>query len=180
MARDDEHQDDVSLFRQAVGDASPIAQDRIEPEPARPAPIPGKTLEDNQAVMKSLLSDDFDPAEIDSGEALLFRRPGVQGTVFRKLRTGKYLIQGELDLHGKTVPEAREALAAFLKTARGRGWRCVRVIHGKGLSSEGRLPVLKGKVNNWLQQKDEVLAFCSARPVDGGTGAVYVLLRRTG
>lgn len=178
MAHDKDRQDDVSLFRRAMGDARPIAQDRIEPEPTRPAPIPGKTLEDHQAVLKSLLSDDFDPAEIDSGEALLFQRPGVQRTVFRKLRTGKYLIQGELDLHGKTVPEAREALTAFIKNARTCRWRCVRVVHGKGLGSEDRLPVLKGKVNGWLQQKDEVLAFCSARPVDGGTGALYVLLKR--
>ena len=95
----------------------------------------------------------------------------------RKLRRGQYAIEAQLDLHGNTVPEARERVSTFLRDMQTQGKRCVRIIHGKGKSSEGKLPVLKGKVNAWLQQWDQVLAFCSARPNDGGTGAIYVLLR---
>jgi len=116
--------------------------------------------------------------KFETGEELLHVRPGLQQTVIRKLRRGQYAIEAELDLHGATVTQAREAVDEFLGAARERGKRCVRIIHGKGHSSVGKMPVLKGKVNSWLRQKDEVLAFCSARPNDGGTGAVYVLLKR--
>ena len=105
-------------------------------------------------------------------------RGGLQQRVLRKLRRGQFAIEAELDLHGYIVPEAREALAVFLRDAQLTGKRCVRIIHGKGLGAEGRLPVLKIKVNSWLRQKDQVLAFCSTRPQDGGTGAVYVLLKK--
>lgn len=172
---DRENDDD---FRARIGKVRPVKQDRIAPHRPGRKPIPEQSRRDAQDVMRSLLSDDYEPADVETGEELLYTRPGLQHGVIRKLRRGMYAIEDELDLHGHTVAEARERLDAFLRGARGLGKRCVRVIHGKGNSSEGKLPVLKGKVNVWLRQKDEVLAFCSARPTDGGTGAVYVLLKR--
>lgn len=178
MTRNSDSKDDKDLFQQATGDVRPIKQDRVVPTPKRPKPIPKKTLEDEQQVMDSLLSDDWDPGDIESGEELLFSRPGIQKSVFRKLRTGKYAVETELDLHGMFAKEARGLVGAFIHDSQARGLRCVRIIHGKGLSSPNKIPVLKNKVNQWLQQMDAVLAFSSALPVDGGTGAVYVLLKK--
>jgi len=93
-----------------------------------------------------------------------------------KLRRGHWALQGQLDLHGLRRDQAREALAAFLRQARRQGLRCVRIIHGKGHGSVNKEPVLKQKVRNWLAQKEEVLAFCQARPDEGGAGALVVLL----
>ncbi len=168
---------DVVSFPDAVGGVRPLKQDRITPPLKKRKPIPEQTLRDQRAVMDSLLSDDYEPADIETGEELLYSRPGLQHSIMRKLRRGQYAIEAQLDLHGNTVPEARERVSAFIREMQAQNRRCVRIIHGKGKSSEGKLPVLKGKVNAWLRQKDEVLAFCSARPSDGGTGAVYVLLR---
>ena len=179
MSTDHQDDDERDLFRKAVGKIRPVKQDKIHPKPKRRKPVPDQTLRDQREVMESLLSDSFEPAEdIETGDETLFVRPGLQHTVIRKLRRGQYAIEAELDLHGATSVQAREAVDAFLKNARDRDKRVVRIIHGKGKSSEGKMPVLKGKVNSWLRQKDEVLAFCSARPNDGGTGAVYVLLKR--
>ena len=171
--------EDRDLFRRVAGSVRPLEQDRVARRAARRAPLPDQTRKDEQEVMHSLLSDDYDPAEIETGDELAFVRSGVSQRVWRKLRRGQYAIQAQLDLHGRVVAEARELVADFLRDARANGRRCVRIIHGKGLSSEGKLPVLKGKINSWLRQKDEVLAFCSAPRRDGGTGAVYVLLRRS-
>jgi DNA-nicking Smr family endonuclease len=178
MPKDDKPDDDASLFQRALSGVRPIKQDRKTPAAKKPRPIPRKTIEDNNAVMRSLLSDEWEPDEVESGEELSFCRPGLQHGTFKKLRTGKFVVEAELDLHGQTVAEAREYVAGFISEAQKRGLRCVRIIHGKGLTSPNKLPVLKNKVNNWLQQKDEVMAFCSALPVDGGTGAVYVLLKK--
>jgi len=174
------HQDDDErdLFRKAVGKIRPVKQDKVHPHRKRRKPVPDQTLRDRREVMNSLLSDEYEPADVETGDELLYTRPGLQLSVIRKLRRGQYAIEAELDLHGATVVQAREAVDSFLKNARDRDKRVVRIIHGKGRSSEGKMPVLKGKVNSWLRQKDEVLAFCSARPNDGGTGAVYVLLKR--
>ena len=120
--------------------------------------------------------DTFAPAESGMGDELSFLRPGVQHSKLRKMRKGLYTIRSELDLHGATSAEARRQLAAFLHECRLHGERCVRIIHGKGYNSPNHQPVLKGKLNLWLRQCDEVLAFCSAPASDGGTGATYVLL----
>lgn len=165
-------------FLAAVRDARPLKQDRIAPPRPRRKPIPEQRLRDERAVVRDLLSDEYDPSEIETGEELLFARPGLQHGVLRKFRRGHFVIEAELDLHGRVVNDARELVATFVRDAQRRGLRCVRIVHGKGLSSAGKLPVLKGKVNSWLRQKDAVLAFCSARHYDGGTGAVYVLLKR--
>jgi DNA-nicking Smr family endonuclease len=105
-----------------------------------------------------------------------FRRPGLGADVVSKLRRGHWKVQAELDLHGHTSDEAQESMALFFAEARSRGWRCVRVIHGKGLSSPNREPVLKGKVRRWLTRRSEVLAYCEASRNGGGSGAVIVLL----
>lgn len=128
--------------------------------------------------MEHLLDDPGDPAELETGEELSYRCEGVQRNVLRRLKRGNYRVGAKLDLHGLVVTEAREAVREFLGKNRARGCYCVRIIHGKGLRSRQKGPVLKTHLNHWLRQRQDVLAFCSARRVDGGTGAVYVLLRR--
>lgn len=154
------------------------APTRVQLAGEPPAPIPVQRQLDDQRVLHEAISDEFDAATLlDVDDAMSFRRPGIGTDVTRKLRRGDWSIQGEIDLHGHRREEAREALAAFLRDALKRGWRCVRVVHGKGLGSPGKTPVLKGKVHGWLAQKNEVLAFVQARADEGGAGAVVVLLR---
>lgn len=172
----DEH-DDLDLFRQAVADVTPLRQNRVHLRPPGPRPVPRQTLADESRVVEELLTHELEPDMLETGEELLFARPGVQKRVMRKLRRGLYPPQEELDLHGMTVAVAHQALREFLVESRRHRFRCVRVIHGKGNRSSNRGPVLKTKVDRWLRQWDEVIAYSSARPVDGGTGAVYVLLR---
>ncbi|MEO8859282.1 MAG: Smr/MutS family protein, partial [Burkholderiaceae bacterium] len=109
-----------------------------------------------------------------------FRRPGIGTDVTRKLRTGNWSIQRQLDLHGLRTDDARQALGSFIREANQAGLRCVRVIHGKGLGSPGKAPVLKDKVYRWLAQKDAVIAYVQAKPADGGAGALMVLLKPQG
>lgn len=169
---------DAKLFREHLDGIRPVKQDRVPPHRTKRRPVPEQSRRDAAAVMDSLLSNEYDPGDVETGEELLYVRPGLQHAVIRKLRRGQYAVEAELDLHGLTVPEARAALDKFLRHARAFGKRCVRIIHGKGRSSEGKMPVLKSKVNVWLRQKNEVMAFCTAIPRDGGSGAVYALLRR--
>ena len=171
-----------NLFVRAAGAVKPIREHRrvhLAPEP--PAPIPVQQQLDEQRVLQEAISDEFDAATLlDIDDALSFRRPGIGMDVTRKLRKGHWSLQGELDLHGLRREDAREALAAFIRDAHRRGWRCVRVVHGKGLGSPGKTPVLKGKVQSWLIQKNEVLAFVQARGDEGGAGALVVLLKPQG
>jgi len=144
------------------------------------APIAVQRQLDDQRVLKESISDEFDTSTLmETDEALSYRRPGVGIDVARKLRRGHWTIQAEIDLHGLRSDDAREALATFLRDAVRQGLRCVRVVHGKGLGSPGKTPVLKGKVHGWLVQKNEVLAFVQARGDEGGAGAVVVLLTPT-
>jgi DNA-nicking Smr family endonuclease len=113
---------------------------------------------------------------LDIESAQSFVRAGLNPDLLRKLRRGDWVVQGALDLHKHTQEQARVALGEFLSLARRQGWRCVRIVHGKGLSSPNREPVLKAKVRKWLQQRDDVLAYCEPRPHAGGSGAVHVLL----
>jgi DNA-nicking Smr family endonuclease len=172
---DDTENDDS--FREAMRDVRPLSHDRADPHRPLPAPIPQQTLADERQVLVDLLSDLFEPADLETGPEVAFARPGLQQRVLRKLRRGHYSLQSELDLHGLTVPLAREAVADFLAHCRRHQLRCVRIVHGKGRRSTNKGPVLKVKVEHWLRQRDEVMAFCSARPLDGGTGAMYVLLK---
>ena len=151
-------------------------------ERARPAPIPTQRLEDERdALEMSKYGAEPAPHTWDIGQELeaeqTFVRPGLGQDVLSKLRRGRWSVQGELDLHGLTADESRDTLADFLLEARTRGLRCVRVIHGKGLTSPNKEPVLKGKVRKWLAHWDDVLAYCEAPRHSGGGGAVLVLLR---
>lgn len=171
--------EEVSQFRDAVGPIAPLSvRDRRTPRHPAPTPRPLMREKDDREVIEHLLDHPIDPAMLETGDELEYRQDGVQLTVMRKLRRGQYACQSELDLHGLTVQQARPLVASFLDRSRRKNLRCVRIIHGKGLRSRQQGPVLKGKVAGWLQHRNEVLAFCSARPVDGGTGAVYVLMRR--
>ncbi|MGE5336737.1 MAG: Smr/MutS family protein [Gemmatimonadota bacterium] len=141
-------------------------------------PHPRQRELDEQQVLESSVSDEIDvDSLLDTDESLSFRRPGIGPETVRKLRRGEWSIQDQLDLHGHRIDEARAALVEFLRDAGKRGLRCVRIVHGKGLGSKDRAPVLKGKVRAWLAQRDEVIAFCQARPAAGGSGALVVLLR---
>lgn len=170
---------DSDLFRREIGSVAPLKPpSRALPRREAPVPLPLQTRLDEQAVLHEAISDEFDPeTSLESDDSLFYHRPGVSAEVVKKLRRGAWIVQAQLDLHGMRREEAREALQAFIREAGKRGLRCVRVIHGKGLGSIGKEPVLKGKVRAWLVQKEEVIAFCEARPHDGGAGAVLVLLQ---
>ena len=167
-----------NLFTRAVGKVAPISQpERVWSPPQRPLPRPIQQDLDNEAVMHESMSDEFDITTLlDADDQLSFRRTGIGTDVTRKLRKGEWSIQGQIDLHGLRSDEARNAMGQFIRDAKRMGWRCVRVVHGKGLGSPGKEPVLKSKVQRWLVQKSEVLAFVQAKPSDGGAGALVVLL----
>lgn len=168
-----------NLFQRAAGIVRPLAHHgRAELPRDPPPPIATQQQLDDQRVLREALSDEFDSSTLlDVDDAMSFRRPGVGIDVTRKLRRGDWSIQREVDLHGLRRDDAREVLGAFIREAHRQGIRCVRVVHGKGLGSPGRTPVLKGKVQGWLIQKDEVLAFVQARAAEGGAGALVVLLK---
>ena len=170
---------DKNLFQRAAGKVAPLrAHGRVQHPPEPVAPIPAQRQLDDQRVLHEAISDEFDASTLlEVDDALSYRRPGVGIDVARKLRRGHWSIQGEIDLHGLRSDDAREALSTFIREAVRQGLRCVRVVHGKGLGSPGKMPVLKGKVQSWLIQKTEVLAFVQARGDEGGAGALVVLLK---
>ena len=168
-----------NLFQAAIGKVKPLEppqRAKLTPEP--PKPIPKQQMLDDAAALQEALSDEIDVTTLlDTDEHLSFRRPGVGTDVTQKLRKGKWSIQKQIDLHGYRSDEAREALGAFIRESHRNGIRCVRVVHGKGLGSPGKAPVLKEKVHKWLVQKAEVVAFVQAQPAQGGAGALVVLLQ---
>jgi DNA-nicking Smr family endonuclease len=174
MTKDSDQSDDKSLFLEEIEDATPLKESRTAPYRRRLPPRPLNLLAGDE---DELLQDQYSDQEIETGEELYFARPGIQNRLMHDLRRGYLEIGAELDLHGLTVRYAREDLNEFLAQCHQRRIRCVRIIHGKGYGSEGRQPILKHKLNIWLRQRDDVLAFTSATRRDGGTGAAYVLLR---
>ena len=170
---------EAELFLRAAGKVQPLPDKRrAKIDKTQPPPIPVQTQLDEQSVLLESISDDFDVTTLlDTDDALSFRRPGIGADITRKLRKGEWTIQRELDLHGLRREEAREALGAFIRECMKAGTRCVRVVHGKGLGSPGKEPVLKAKVQGWLIQKNEVMAFVQGKPSQGGAGALVVLLR---
>ena len=167
-----------TLFQRAVGPVKPLpSRPRVE---LNGTPAPPKAFQqklDDDRVLHESLSDDFDVSTLlDTDDELSYRRSGIGTDVTQKLRKGHWSLQGQIDLHGLRSDEAREALGQFIRDAYKRGWRCVRVVHGKGLGSPGKTPVLKSKVQRWLVQKNEVLAFVQAKASEGGAGALVVLL----
>ncbi len=167
-----------SLFARAVGHVKPIAaKQRVQV--TTPPPVPSRLQQDidDAAALQESMSDEFDVSTLlHVDDQMSFRRTGIGTDVTRKLRKGEWRIQGQIDLHGLRSDEARTAVGQFIRDAKRMGWRCVRVVHGKGLGSPGKEPVLKSKVQRWLVQKNEVLAFVQAKPADGGAGALVVLL----
>ena len=169
--------DDAALFRDAVGDAKPLPDaGRITPPRPRTRPLP-RQRQSRDRPAHDLLSD-YLPQEIETSDELTFLRPGVSPQALRRLRRGHWPIKDELDLHGLSRDQAREQLVAFLTHCQQHDSRCVRIIHGKGLGSKNHEPVLKQLVKSWLMQREDVLAFVPARPAEGGSGAVIVLLKR--
>ncbi len=167
-----------NIFLQAVKNARPLNVDVPFTEKTYPKPIAKQFIRDEKQALKDSLSDEFYPAhELESGEELLYLRTGQSPDVLSKLRRGFWVVQAQIDLHGLISDEAREYVAEFLGSCKKRNIRCVRIVHGKGLGSRNREPVLKHKLRNWLMQKDEVIAYAQAKPEDGGSGAVIVLLK---
>lgn len=168
-----------SLFQAAVGAVKRLPEPRTASlKPAPPAPAPLQRIADEARALREALSDEVDIGSLlDTDAGLSFRRPGIGADVTQNLRKGKWALQRAVDLHGLRTDDAREALGAFIRDAHQQGIRCVRVIHGKGLGSPGKTPVLKDKVQRWLVQKSEVLAFVQAQPTQGGDGALVVLLQ---
>ena len=169
-------------FRAAVGDVTPLrgalsSQHRLRAAVhVRPDPV--QRERDNRAVLDESLADQIGiESLLETDEALSYRCNGISAATLHKLRRGFWVVQAELDLHGHRVGEAHHALSAFLRETVRQGLRCVRIVHGKGRGSRDGVPVLKGKVRAWLARRSEVIAFCQARPADGGAGALLVLLK---
>jgi len=172
--------DDEQEFRNAVRGAKQLnVEARVPPTKPKPKARARFTRADESAILAEALDDDIDAMEHNSGGALRFHRQSVGRRTLRKLSRGTYSVQSEIDLHGMTLAEAKPRLSDFIRYSAERGHLCVRVVHGKGLGSGERGPVLKNAVNHWLRRWDNVLAFVSTRQADGGTGAIYVLLQRS-
>ena len=172
--------EDIELFRRSVGPVRKISSDRVryahKPPPPRPRNHPEPALQD----MPDNFSDAYDPGSVSAEETLFFTRPGLQQRQLQRFRRGQLACAAELDLHGMTTAIARSELMAFIAHCSAQRIRCARIIHGKGYGSGGSVPVLKNRLNSWLRQHHDVLAFCSARARHGGSGALYVLLRSAG
>lgn len=182
MAGSDPDPDERKLFRDAVKDVRPLRTSAtVAPQGRAPRRRVAKAhfaRAERAAVLAETLLPPPRDADLESGEELSFRRDGVQIAVLRRLRRGLYRIDDEVDLHGLTLAQAEAALRSFLSRAIQRRLGCVRIVHGKGLRSGNRGPVLKLMVNRLLPRFDAVVAFSSARLVDGGSGATLVLLAR--
>ncbi|HET6725787.1 MAG TPA: Smr/MutS family protein [Gammaproteobacteria bacterium] len=170
-------EEDAALFREHVGNIRRIRTDKTPPERKAPSPRARFRRADEIQVLTDSLGDAIDPADIGHDDMLSFAQPGADLRLLKRLRRGQFEIGAECDLHGLTVAAARAVVSEFLAECAAFEVRCARIIHGKGLRSGRRGPVLKQQLAHWLSQRTDVLAFCSARPADGGTGAVYVLLR---
>ncbi|OUW01008.1 MAG: hypothetical protein CBD16_05995 [Betaproteobacteria bacterium TMED156] len=171
---------DSKIFLDAVSDAIPLSKIKNPKKnlKRKPKAVPVQSLlDESEALMESQLADINNESILDTDENLSFARNGISALTVKKLRKGNWKIQDELDLHGLITSEAREAFYHFIKRCFKDNKRCVRIIHGKGLRSLGKEPVLKNKVKGWLKQTNEVLAFCHAPREMGGSGAVLVLLR---
>lgn len=171
-------EDDARLFREAVGPVREFAPTEAAPQAPRPAPHPHMLEADEAAVPGELLDMAFDPGLMEVGEELSYLRDGYPPKLLRALKRGQYSIQDEIDLHHMNAAAAQATIAGFLAEAKRHGLRCVRIVHGKGLRSKASGPVLKVLTDRLLRRRDDVVAFASARPMQGGTGAVVVLLKQ--
>lgn len=172
------HDDEKSRFRKAMQDVRQLTgQPRAELDAAKPRATARFTSRDNAEVMRQSLGGSPLPGEIQTGEEMLYARPGLPAKVMRKLRRGQYAIENECDLHGLNAEQAKHLLVEFIDESLATGSRCVRVVHGKGLGSGPAGPVIKPLVGSYLRHRAEVLAYVTTLPAHGGSGAVYVLLK---
>jgi DNA-nicking Smr family endonuclease len=171
--------DDEDEFRRAIADVEPLARPRRQAlARSQPAPVARQRLRDEHAALRESLHGPLSVDDaLESGEELVFLRDGLSRQLLRRLRRGHWVVEDTLDLHGMNRVQAAESVGQFLRRCTRRGLRCVRIVHGKGLGSRNREPVLKGKLRKWLPVRDEVLAFCQAPASEGGSGAVLVLLK---
>ena len=170
--------DDLRLFEEAIGPVRRLRQNAAAEQSApRPQPQPRQSQLDESRVTQELMNSVIDPAAIEVGEELSYLKPGLSPRLLRQLKRGHFSIADEIDLHQMTATVARAATKGFLEENKRRGQLCVKIIHGKGLRSRADGPVLKRMIDGMLRQRSDVLAFASARPAEGGTGAVIVLLR---
>ncbi|MBS0344911.1 MAG: Smr/MutS family protein [Proteobacteria bacterium] len=174
--------DPAELFRHIAGKVAPLKDKNLAAvAKPMPAPLPRKREEDEREVLREALETPLSFEDrLDMGDEAAYLRVGLPRRILTDLRRGRWVVQGELDLHGLTRDEARATLAHFIAQALQQGRRCLRVIHGKGHGSPGRIPVLKHLSRGWLAQREDILAFCQARPHDGGDGALLVLLQAGG
>ncbi len=181
--KDEITDEDLQFFRNEVADVRPLkAEKRVETIKNKPSVKPRSLqndFEDDNSAEPGLLSDPVDLRDAAVDDILFFARPGIQQKLQRKLRRGELPIEEELDLHGYTVEEAKTAIQDFLHECKRQQIRYIRIIHGKGFRSENKIPVLKTHVAYWLPQHPDILAFASALPHDGGTGAIYVIIKST-
>jgi len=173
MATSD-NDNDNDLFQQAMADVKPIKQDRVSLKP-EPAAVKIRSQTSHNETIADTLSDDFIP---ECGQFLEFMRPGIQKSLIKQMRNGKLPVEDHIDLHGLTRDKARTYLMSFIQQAQQQGYKIVCIVHGKGYHSEDGRPVLKAMVNKWLQNIPQVLAFTTAQAKDGGTGAVYALIKK--
>ena len=169
--------EDRELFRRAARDVRRIEDDRAPPARIERALRTRSRAHGEPSSSRGLAESEW-MSDVGPGDVLSFARGGVRRREIERLRRGRFRIEADLDLHGRIVADAVEALDRFLADSRRRGRRCVRIVHGKGFGSRSGLPIMKAHVDRWLRTRSDVLAFCSATPPDGGTGALYVLLRR--
>jgi len=172
--------EDIELFRRSVGPVRKISCDRVRAAHKPPPPRPRIQPDPATLEMPDNFSDAYDPGGVSADETLFFARPGLQQRQLQRFRRGQLSCAAELDMHGMTTAIARSELTAFIADCRERRIRCARIIHGKGYGSGGSAPVLKNRLNSWLRQHHDVLAFSSAQAHHGGSGALYVLLRSPG
>jgi len=170
--------EDISTFQGALKGVKPIKNDRIDlyAHPENTQPFKDKNQYDDD-TRHAPLSDEWESPKVSGEEFLFFARPGLQFKAQKQLRQGKIIIDDHLDLHGLTIAEAKETLLEFISFAKKQQIRCIRLVHGKGYRASTEKPVLKNKVNSWLRQHPDILAFSSAQPKDGGTGALYIILK---
>jgi len=171
--------DDREALRRALAGVEPLAKPRRQAlrKPA-PPPVPAQTRRDERAALAESIAGPLSVDDaLDTGIELTYLRDGMSRQVLRRLRRGHWVVQDGLDLHGMNRVEAAQQVADFVRQAAARGLRCVRIVHGKGLGSKNREPVLKGKLRAWLTPRDEVLAYCQAPAAEGGSGALLVLLK---
>ena len=171
--------EDKKLFQEAVKNVKPlkIKSKTIEVSVSKPKPIAKKLIEDEKKVLLDSISDDYIYDNIESEDGLLYLRHGHSPDILNKLKKGYWVVQGSIDLHGMISKEAKSYIVDYIQDCKKRHIRCIRIIHGKGIGSRNKEPVLRNKVKNWLVQKDEVIAYAQAPRYDGGSGAVIVLLK---